>query len=98
MNGVAAATNDTTFGATIDYAKYGLTLVAGINGGSSSTLVVNGGTAFTTRAYNGSAGILSASMSDTAQHGSAGSYATDTAVTFSGTTNWCAMVVVSLKP
>ncbi len=84
-----------TFGSAINYVNNGMTTVVAGNGGSNATGTLSGFTAGTKVTTNGhtSNSFLSA------KHTSAGSYASTTAVTWTGTTsNWSALVAVSLQP
>lgn len=92
------ATTSATFGSTINYVNNGMTVVVAGNGGTPATGTLTAtpsfiaDTATTTNAQT--------SRTFTATHtAGGGSYASSTAVTWSGTTSpWSGLVVVSLQP
>jgi len=96
--GVNTSTTSATFGSTINYVNNGMTTVVAGNGGTPAT-----GTLSATPAFSaGTATTTNAQTSrtfTTAKHTAAGSYASTTPVTWTGTTSaWSGLVVVSLQP
>lgn len=89
------ATTSATFGSVINYVANGMTTVVAGNGGSNATGTLSGFTAGTKVTSNGH----TSNSFSTAKHTSAGSYASATAVSWTGTTSaWSGLVVVSLQP
>jgi hypothetical protein len=91
-------TTSATFGSTINYVANGMTTVVAGNGGTPATSTLSATPAFTAGAVT----TIDAQTSNTlttAKHTANGSYSSNTAVNWSGTTNkWSGLVVVSLQP
>ncbi|HTF99374.1 MAG TPA: hypothetical protein VK654_02160, partial [Nitrospirota bacterium] len=87
-----------TFNTAVTYANNGMTTVVSGNGGSPATGSLSATPGFTagtaTTANNHTSNTFT-----TARHTAAGSYASSTALSWSGTTSaWSGLVVVSLQP
>jgi hypothetical protein len=92
------ATTSATFGSTINYVNNGMTTVVAGNGGSSATGTLTATPSFTAGTATTTNNHTSRTFT-TAKHTAAGSYASSTAVTWSGTTSSrSGLVVVSLQP
>jgi len=94
----STASTTVTFGSTINYVTNGMTVVVAGNGGTPATGTLTATPAFTA----GTATTTSAQTSrvfTTAMHTAAGSYASSTTVSWSGTTSTrSGLVVASLQP
>ncbi|MFA7060541.1 MAG: carboxypeptidase regulatory-like domain-containing protein [Pedobacter sp.] len=96
--GVNTATTSATFGSSVKYVTNGMTTVVAGNGGTPATGTLSAtpafiaGTATTTNAQTSRTFI-------TARHTAAGSYASATPMTWTGTASkWSGLAVVSLQP
>jgi hypothetical protein len=90
-------TTSVTFNSTINYVNNGMTVVVSGNGGTLSTGTLTAIPAFTAGTPTTANNQTSRAFT-TATHTAAGSYPSTTAVTWTGTTNWSGIVVVSLQP
>ena len=89
--------NSVTFGSTINYINNGMTVVVAGNQGSPATGTLSATPAFTAGTAMTTDGHTSMTFT-TAKHTSAGSYASNTTVPWSGSTGHSGLVVVSLQP
>jgi hypothetical protein len=95
---VNTATTSATFGSTINYAVNGMTVVVAGNGGTPATGTLTASPSFTAGTATTTNGQTSRTFT-TARHTAAGSYASSTTVSWSGTTSTrSGLVVVSLQP
>jgi hypothetical protein len=97
--GASTNTTSATFGSAISYVNNGMTTVVAGNGGTPATGALTATPAFAAGIATTTNGHTSRTFT-TAKHTAAGSYASSTAVTWSGnkTSAWSGLVVVSLQP